>query len=308
MNRKFTPKKLTIASGIALILLVVLIVVLVFVSRSGRESAIPSRVTLYRPETSEIVTLSYEDFLCGCVAGLLPEGQSQYNAEALRAIAIAENSRALYVLNNRGTAFTAPYAKVEAVNFGADFVTNAYFPYISTEISVTLRTAVQNAMNSVLTLDGEPISAPMCKISAGRTDEDALSPSVALPCDIDEKGFESRMAFTPDEILSALHNKGVLSADCSKWFGKAAYSDSGTLMFIEFGEMKYTGAELRRLLGLRSTAITVQFAEDKFCFICRGFGENRGMSISAANFLAKTGKTAEEILAVFYPNCEIVKE
>lgn len=314
MNRKFTPKKLTIASGIALILLVALIVILIFVSRSGRESAIPSRVTLYRPETSEIITLSYEDFLCGCVAGLLPEeyhpgsGQSQYNAEALRAIAIVENSRALYVLNNRGTAFTAPYAKVEAVNFGADFVTNTEFPYISTEISVTLRTAVQNAMNSSLTLDGEPINAPMCKISAGRTDEHALSPSVALPCDIDAKGFESRMAFTPDEILSALHNKGVLSADCSEWFGKATYSDSGTLMFIEFGEMKYTGAELKRLLGLRSTAITVQFAEDKFCFICRGFGENRGMSISAANFLAKTGKTAEEILAVFYPNCEIVKE
>lgn len=245
-----------------------------------------------------------------CVAGLLPDeyrsGQSQYNAEALRAIAIAENSRALYVLNNRGTAFTAPYAKTEAVNFGADFVTNADFPYISAEISITLRTAVQNAIKSVLTFDGEPINAPMCKISAGRTDEDALSPSVALPCDIDEKGFESRTAFSPDEILYTLHNRGILSADCSKWFGKATYSDSGTLMFIEFGEMKYTGVELKRLLGLRSTAITIQFSEDKFCFICRGFGENRGMSISAANFLAKTGNTAEEILAVFYPKCEII--
>lgn len=304
MNKKITPKKLTIVSGIALILLIVLIIILILISRSGRKSAIPSRVTLYRPETSEIITLSYEDFLCGCVAGLLPEDPSVYNAEALRAVAIAENSRALYALNNRGTAFTAPYAKTEAVNFGADFVTNTDFPYISTEISVTLRTAVQKAMNSVLTLNGNPINAPMCKISAGRTDEDALSPSVALPCDIDTKGFESRMAFTPDEILSALRCKGVLSSDYSKWFSGAAYSDSGTLLFTNFGEMKYTGTELKRLLNLRSTAITIQFTEDKFCFICRGFGENRGMSISAANFLAKTGKTAEEILAVFYPNCE----
>lgn len=302
MNKKITPKKLTIVSGIALILLIVLIVILIFVSRSGRESAIPSRVTLYRPETSEIITLSYEDFLCGCVAGLLPEVPSEYNAEALRAVAVVENSRALYILNNRRTAFTAPYAKTEAVNFGADFVTNADFPYISAEINVTLRTAVQNAMNSVLTLNGEPINAPMCKISAGRTDEDALSPSVALPCDIDAKGFESRMAFTTDEILSALRCKGILSSDCSKWFSGATYSDSGTLLFINFGETKYTGTELKRLLGLRSTAITIQFTEDKFCFICHGFGENRGMSISAANFLAKTGKSAEEILAIFYPN------
>lgn len=308
MNRKFTPKKLTIVSGIALILLVALIIILICVSRSRQSFGIPTRVSLYRPETSEIVTLSYEDFLCGCVAGLLPEEQSRYNAEALRAIAIAENSRALYTLNNRETAFTAPYAKTETENFGADFITSASFPYISTEISVTLRTAVQNAMNSVLTLNEEPINAPMCKISAGRTDSDALSPSVALPCDIDAKGFESRLAFTPDEILSALHNKGVLSSDCSKWFHDATYNDNGTLLFTEFGEMKYTGAELKRLLGLRSTAITVQYTEDKFYFICRGFGENRGMSISAANFLAKTGNTAEEILAVFYPNCEIERE
>lgn len=309
MNRKFTPKKLTIVSGIALILLVTLIITLICVLHYGRKNAIPSRVTLYRPETSEIVTLSYEDFLCGCVAGLLPEEQSQYNAEALRAIAIVENSRALYVLNNRETAFTAPYAKTETVNFGADFVTNADFPYISTEISITLRTAVQNAVNSTLTLDGEPINAPMCKISAGRTEDNPpISSSVALPCDIDANGFESRLAFTADEILSALHNKGVLSSDCSKWFHGAVYNDNGTLLFIEFGEMKYTGTELKRLLGLRSTAITVQYNEDKFYFTCRGFGENRGMSISAANFLAKTGKTAEEILAVFYPNCEIVRE
>lgn len=305
MNKKFIPKKLTIVSGISLILLIALIVILILISRSNQVSAIPSRITLYRPETSEIITLSYEDFLCGCVAGLLPEKPSEYNAEALRAIAIAENSRALYALNNRGTAFTAPYAKTEAVNFGADFITSTDFPYISTEISVTLRTAVKNAMNSVLTLNGEPINAPMCKISSGRTDEDALSPSVALPCDIDAKGFESRMAFTPDEILSSLRCKGVLSSDCSKWFTGATYSDSGTLLFINFGEIKYTGTELKRLLGLRSTAITIQFAEDKFCFICHGFGENRGMSISAANFLAKTGKTAEEILAVFYPNATL---
>lgn len=309
MNKKFNPKKLTIVSGIALILLAALIITLICVSRTRKPSGIPSRVTLYRPEVSEIVTLSYEDFLCGCVAGLLPYEPSEYNAEALRAIAVAENSRALYVLNNRGAAFTAPYAKSETVNFGADFVTSTEFPYISAEISVTLRTAVQNAMNSALTLDGEPINAPMCKISAGRTEDNPpISPSVALPCDIDAEGFESRSAFTPDEVLSALHSKGVLSSDCSKWFHDASYNDSGTLLFIEFGEMKYTGAELKRLLGLRSTAITVQYTEDKFYFICRGLGENRGMSISAANFLAKTGKTAEEILAVFYPNCEIVRE
>lgn len=308
MNKKIIPKKLTIVSGIALILLIALIVILILISHSGRESAIPSRVTLYRPETSEIITLSYEDFLCGCVAGLLPEKPSEYNAEALRAIAIAENSRALYVLNNRGAAFTAPYAKTETVNFGADFITNADFPYISTEISITLRTAVQNAMNSTLTLDGGPINAPMCKISSGRTDEDALSPSVALPCDIDEKNFESRMSFTPDEILSALRCKGIMPHDRSQWFNGATYNDNGTLLFINFNEIKYTGTELKRLLNLRSTAITIQFTEDKFCFTCRGFGENRGMSISAANFLAKTGKTAEEILAVFYPDCVLNTE
>ena len=118
------------------------------------------------------------------------------------------------------------------------------------------------------------------------------------------RGFESSAAFTPEKVRSALGG-GNLSYNFNEWFYDPVYSDNGSLMFIDFSGERVTGDALQNALSLRSTAISVEFSEDKFVFRCRGWGDNRGMSIYAANFMAKNGKTAEEILKFFYPNAEI---
>ena len=288
------PKKITIVSGIALILLAAIVAVLVSVS-GRRTYSVPNKVSVYIPESSEILTMEYGEFLEGCLRGML--GESDFETEALTAAAAAMNSRAMYALAT----------KSGFANFGADFTVGAELPYISAEITDEhFAEAVREGKKLLLTYNGEPINAQMCMISAGRTDDQSpISPSVSLPCDIGINGFESRAAYTPDEVRVALHRSGVLTGDCRMWFHDAVYADNGTLLYISFNEDKVTGAALKKALGLRSTAISVEYAEDKFYFTCLGLGENKGMSVNAADFLARSGKSAEEILGTFYPGAEI---
>lgn len=288
------PKKITLVSAAALLLLLALIAVLLIVNNRRTFSA-PNRVSVYLPESSEILTMSYGEFLEGCLRGVLTEGDIE--PEAMTAVAAAMNSRAMYALS----------VKSGFVNYGADFSVGEDFPYIAAQAAdERISEAVREGQKLLLTYDGEPINAQMCKISTGRTDDcPPISPSVALPCDIGVKGFESRAAYTPEEVRLALHHSGDMTNDYGKWFHDAVYADNGTLLYISFCGEKITGAALKKSLGLRSTAITVEYAEDKFYFGCLGLGENKGMSINAADHFARNGKSAGEILRTFYSGAEL---
>lgn len=287
------PKKATIVSGVALVLLFVLIMAVTAAVGSNKNTSgdMPARVSVFFPELNEIRIIKYKDFLSGCVAGMLPD-KTEIDPEALRAVAIAENSRAAYYLKNKNP----------DENFSADFVAGEEFPYVEGDHSEILK--IMKEPLPLLTYDGEPINAQICKISAGVTDEAApYSPSVPLACDVDAKGYESVTAFTYETVRRALR-QNALSRNFEEWFHDPVYAESGTLVYIGFCDTRVTGAALRKALNLRSTAITVEYlGEDRFYFHCKGLGENRGMSVNAANFLAQNGKTAEEILRLFYPDC-----
>lgn len=286
-------KKITILSAIALVILAGVITFAVKMSGKNEEET-PARVSVYDSSAGAIYTYRYEDFLAGCVNGLIPSSEKA-EPEALKAVAIAENSRLRYLSQ----------IKREFENgLGADFTVGELVPYTA-DASKEIREAAKSALNVSLTFDGEPFNAPICRVSAGRTEEcPPYSPSLALPCDVNARGFESSAAFTPERVRTALGG-GNLSYDFKEWFHDPVYSDNGSLLFIDFNGKRVTGSALKDALSLRSTAISVEFSEDKFVFKCKGWGDNRGMSVHAANFMAKNGKTAEEILAFFYPDAEI---
>lgn len=287
-------KKIIIISAAALTLLALTITALCIILRgSEKKPNAPSKISVYDSGAGAIYTPSYEDFLVGCVNGLIPQS-GKLEPEALKAIAIAEDTRLRYIMESR-SGFEY---------LGADLTVNEQAPYTS-NASAEIREAVKSALNVSLTYDGEPFNAPICKVSAGKTEEcPPYSPSLELPCDLNAKGFSSSASFTPEKVRAALGG-GNLSYNFVEWFHNPVYSDNGTLLFIDLGDMRVTGETLRSALSLRSTAIKVEFAEDRFVFKCTGWGNNRGMSINAANFMAKQGKTAEEILMFFYPDAKL---
>jgi stage II sporulation protein D len=66
-----------------------------------------------------------------------------------------------------------------------------------------------------------------------------------------------------------------------------------------------TGAQLRKALELRSNDFDIVFKEGTYTFTVRGYGHSLGMSQNGANYLAKQGKTFEEILLYYYTGCKI---
>lgn len=287
------PKKVTIVSAAALVLLIAVIICTTMLSQK-KTGSIPSKISVYDREASVIYTPDYDDFLAGCVEGLLINNVT-FEPEALKAIAIAENTRIRYFLE-QNNGFD---------DLGADITVSDRIPYVHEAASPEVKETAKNALNYMLTFEGEPFNAPICKISTGRTDEcPPYSPSVGLPCDINAPGYEGRSEFTPEDVRSAL-NGGNLTYNFIEWLHDPVYSENGTLLFIDLADEKISGETLRSALKLRSTAISAEYFEDRFIFKCKGWGDNRGMSVYAANYLAQNGKTAEEILRIFYPDATI---
>lgn len=270
----------------------------IFTRRSPGGTKTPSRVSIYDSAAGAIYTPSYEDLLAGCVGGLLLNNV-EFDPEALRAVAIAENTRIRYFLANK-----SDFAGMG--NLGADLSVNEYLPYSPEKADEKVKKAAKEAAGVSLEFNGEPFIAPICRISTGRTEAlPPYSPSIGLPCDIDAPGYNGSSSFTPEAVREALGG-GNLSYNFVEWLHDPVYTENGTLRYIEFcEEQRITGDTLKKSLKLRSTAISVEFREDLFYFTTKGLGDNRGMSVYAANYLAKRGKTAEEILAIFYPEAMI---
>ncbi|MCI7691427.1 MAG: hypothetical protein MSR67_03450 [Oscillospiraceae bacterium] len=288
------PKKITLVSAAALVLFIILIVILINVTAENPSSPFPENVTVYLKERSEIVTLDYGGFLEGCLRGFLPENGELYEPQTLEALAVVVNTNALYTLQNRD--------KFE--NYGADFSTGELFPYTEKAVNSTARarigTAADAAAEKFLALDGKPVLLDFCRISSGKTiPKLPAMPSVNLPSDALSKGFLSKNAYTVNEVR-ALSEIKRLREPPEEWFSEPVYDEYGTLLSVKICGQKITGEFIKNTLGLRSAAIEIGFEDDCFVFICKGWGNNTGMSLAAADTLSRDGKSYDEILAVFY--------
>lgn len=286
------PKKITLVSAGALILFVILIVILVNVT--AKKSPFPQKVTVYLKERSEIVSLDYSEFLEGCLRGFLPENGDLYEPQTLEALAVVVNTNALYTLQNRDN----------FENYGADFSTGDLFPYtdkaVNSSAGALVKTAAEASAKKYLALDGKPVQLDFCRISSGKTiPKLPAMPSVNLPSDALSKGFLSKNAYTVNEVR-ALSEIKRLREPPEEWFSEPVYDEYGTLVSVKICGQTITGEFIKNTLGLRSAAIEIQFEDDCFVFICKGWGNNTGMSLAAADSMSRDGKTADEILAVFY--------
>ncbi len=91
------------------------------------------------------------------------------------------------------------------------------------------------------------------------------------------------------------------------WFGEVEYTQGGGVAEMEIAGEMFTGVELRSILGLRSTAFTMEPAGEYIRIATRGYGHRVGMSQYGANAMAAAGSTWQEILAHYYPGTVLTK-
>ncbi len=265
------------------------------------------RLTLYLSGEGRIISLSYEEYLTGCIFGwmaLSEQPPSALNGEAVRAVAVAANTLARYHLDNtpKSTfcgaelsdgAACQPYLTAEA----AGALYGSSYPVYLEQV----RSAVQYGLSHTLMHEGQPIYAAMCAASTGLTEGDSTRPYLtARECPDTADACDAYSADTIRRMLTQLTGVSRVSADPAEWFSMPVYTEGGALAEIRFCGARVTGGQLRELFSLRSAAVTVEYSEERFLLHTRGVGDNLGMSISAAAAMSEDGSTAVEILSYFY--------
>ncbi len=184
-----------------------------------------------------------------------------------------------------------------------------------------LCTCCQAVSGELLTAaDGAPILPTYFAISAGATQspEDVwggslpcLSP-VASPGDCLADGYLSTCVVTPAALETAARSAFpdkpfdfTLSPD--QLLVPVEKNPSGYIRTVRLAGVELTGAQLRQLLGLRSAAADWTFEDGAYHFTVRGWGHGVGMSQAGASFLARQGRTYQEILAHYYPTSHLVR-
>ena len=74
---------------------------------------------------------------------------------------------------------------------------------------------------------------------------------------------------------------------------------------MSIGGIRYTGTQLRRLLGLRSTVFEMEIGKDAVVVHTKGFGHRVGMSQYGADAMARAGKDFMQILHHYYKDVKL---
>ena len=174
-----------------------------------------------------------------------------------------------------------------------------------------VRDAVAATAGQVLTYEGELIEATYFSCSGGIT-EDAVAvwgtdvpylQSVVSPGEEDAAYYVDGVEFTLEDFLDKLDLK--LTGDPDTWLGKVTYTAGGGVDTMVIGGRTYKGTEIRKLLGLRSTAFDMDVTEETIAVTTRGYGHRVGMSQYGADAMASSGSTYGEILAHYYQGTEL---
>ncbi|MEG2104526.1 MAG: stage II sporulation protein D [Oscillospiraceae bacterium] len=176
--------------------------------------------------------------------------------------------------------------------------------------------AVKDTDGQVLTFGDTPILASFHSSSSGKTESGSelwgdvpYLISVESPeTELDVPDFVSSVEVSQGdfrETVLLLHPETKFSEDASSWLGKTELDDSGRVRDVTIGGVRCSGAELRKLFALRSTAFSLEYKDGVFLFTVRGYGHGLGMSQYGANVMAKNGFTFSEILLHYYPQTEL---
>ena len=264
----------------------------------------------------EVRVLPLEEYLVGVLAGEMP---ASFAPEALKAQAVAARTFALYcaashkhadadVCGDAGCCQAWLDEERMRLNWGGDYEQNF----------ARLRAAAEQTAGEYLSYEGQPVFAAFHCSSAGATEASAAiwNPrpylvSVPSPESADTvPRYISRLLCTPldfRDTLLAAHPEADLSSEPAGWLGPVEHDESGRVASVLLGGVPVRGTELRSLFSLRSTAFTLAYSEEGFCFTVTGSGHGVGMSQYGAEVMARNGADYREILAHYYPGTVLVE-
>ena len=248
------------------------------------------------------------EYLPQAVAAEMPAG---FGAEALKAQAVAARTFVLAcrrhgdadVCTSSGCCLGWLDEQALRERWGGDFARNMQ----------AVRDAVAATDGEYLAYGGQAIQAAFHAGSIAATEDSGAiwSPLPYLVSVPSPETAENAPELVSTVTISPARLAGALAldpagADPAGWAEPPILDDAGRVRTMTVLGKGFSGATLRSLLGLRSTAFTVDWDGSDFCFTVSGYGHGVGMSQTGAKLYAARGMSYRDILAHYYPGTELV--
>ncbi len=273
------------------------------------EPEVPEDVDIRVSFNGYIQVMKLEDYLLGV---LLAEMPVTFHEEALKAQAVASRTYTLRCCTNPnvhsgGAVCTKPSCCQGYVSPEQYMIHGGKYENLE-----KMRKACQETAGQVMTYEGKLILSTYFSCSGGNT-EDAMEfwgmdypylQSVLSPGEeIAEEAFAASVTFSPQDFATAM---GISpEGEPEGWFGHTDYTSAGSVLGMEISGAYYKGLDIRKALGLRSSAFTIEIGEDGITFYTRGYGHRVGMSQYGAEAMAQAGSTFDTILHHYYTDIVI---
>ncbi len=252
----------------------------------------------------KIIDLELEDYIIGVVSCEMP---ASFDKEALKAMAVASRTYALYKMNGKReydlTSTTKDQCYIDQRQMNDKWGKNydKYYNIISD--------AVYQTAGEYLTYDGKIIIAFYFSISNGYTEnsEHVFPQKLDYLISVDSK-WDSKYSY----------KKNTKEFDIKSFLSKLKIEDSkinnisidrydtGRVENIIINNKKFSGTKFRSLLNLRSTDFNIEYNDKSVTIETKGYGHGVGMSQYGANAMALDGFKYDEILKHYYTGVELV--
>lgn len=255
---------------------------------------------------NDVNNLDLEEYVIGVVACEMP---ASFNSEALKAMAIAARTYALYKINKnpsyvlKSTTSDQCYIDKDKMkkNWGSNYTKNYN----------KIKKAVNDTNNQYMTYKDEIIISFYFSISNGYTEncENVFSQKLDYLVSVDsswDKEYDYKEKETRITVSDFLKK---LNIDDSKIINlKIDRSFTGRVSSITINSKKFTGVKFRNLLSLRSTDVEISYDDKNVVIKTKGYGHGVGMSQYGANAMAKKGYKYDEILKHYYTGIKIMNK
>lgn len=255
-----------------------------------------------------VTEMELDTYLTGV---LLAEMPTDFHIEALKAQAVVARTYGLkrYMSGNKhpGGGVCTDYTCCQGYCSEADYLGAGG----TQEAIERVLQAVKDTRNQVLTYGGTLIEATYFSCSGGRTEDAVAVWGTEIPYlqAVDSPGEEQAKHFADSVTFSAGEFARRLGADLrgtpAKWLGSVTYTQGGGVATMVIGGKAYSGTDLRKKLGLRSTAFSMTAVGDSIHITTKGYGHRVGMSQYGAEAMAVAGNTYETILQHYYPGADL---
>ncbi len=304
--------------------LLILIPCAAFFADKPEQSPSDGGVKILITKTGSVKNVSMEDYLIGSVLAQMP---ADFDTEALKAQAVLAHT---YALRRRMNEKLSPDPELDGADMSDD--TSRYLAYFDMaqakefyggdfdEAYKKVSQAVREAKDLYLSYGGEPIAVAFHAISSGKTEsaENAWGENIPYliacdsPWDLENDSCEKRTEFSQKELAARLAaaadipENSSADGDGQSLIETADISPSGTVLSVKIGgSYEMSGQQLAAALSLPSPCFTVEYSDGRYTFVTKGYGHLVGMSQYGADYLAKDGKSCEEILKYYFPKTQL---